>query len=129
MENKKISKILVIANNPLDYPDYDKPIKNGYKIIYDDFTSKFIELPYTVSNYGYVEFTGFKDKEIIFKYKNSANQNIQLMYFKDKVVELQEKYCCPECNGWLEPIFKADEDEHWIEYTCTKCKEVFDMSK
>lgn len=126
MDNKKVRKIVVYAENPLEYEK--GPIKNGYKIFYEDFTnSGKIELPYTVDEYGNVKFTGFENEQILFKYKDTKNRDKQLMYLERRVVQLQEKFPCPECDGWLDEtiINHTNYDNLEFEYTCVNCDASF----
>ena len=134
MDNKKVRQILIYASDPKDYPNHE--VKNGYKIQYEDFTeSKKIELPYEIDEYGYVNFLGLKDKEVLLKYKDIKNRDKQLMYFKNNIVELQEQFCCPECNnGWLNEVSMIDSWDDTITelgYSCVNCNASFlpDLTK
>ena len=134
MNNKRVRQILISAFDPKDYPNHE--VKNGYTIQYEDFTkSKKIEIPYKVDEYGYVNFLGLKDKEVLLKFKDIKNRDKQLMYFKDNIVELQEKFCCSKCNnGWLNEVSMVDSWNDTITelgYTCVNCETSFlpDLTK
>lgn len=127
MNNKKVNRIV---NH-----------EEGYIIYFDDYSTKFVKLNKYVNKYGFESFAGFKNEEVVLEYLNSNSEKMKLIFFEEKLVELQEKFACPKCvSGWLEITDSGEgydcgeeyEDEYgcistrtlinWYkDYSCTKC--------